>query len=66
MEQGGGRAVGGRYQPVAVRWTFLLFCAEYLKTRREKEREKELLDSYLNTVNDRNNIVECLDEDRIR
>lgn len=39
---------------------------EYLKTRREKEREKELLDSYLNTVNDRNNIVECLDEDRIR
>ncbi|XP_021267906.1 MICAL-like protein 2 isoform X2 [Numida meleagris] len=39
---------------------------EELKTRREKEREKELLDSYLNTVNDRNNIVECLDEDRIR
>ncbi|XP_035195557.1 MICAL-like protein 2 isoform X2 [Oxyura jamaicensis] len=39
---------------------------EELKTRREKEREKELLESYLNTVNDRNNIVECLDEDRIR
>lgn len=39
---------------------------ENLKTLREKEREKELLDSYLNTVNDRNNIVECLDEDRIR
>ncbi|XP_074775661.1 MICAL-like protein 2 isoform X1 [Athene noctua] len=39
---------------------------EELKTHREKEREKELLDSYLNTVNDRNSIVECLDEDRLR
>ncbi|NWW95351.1 MILK2 protein, partial [Rhynochetos jubatus] len=39
---------------------------EELKTPREKEREKELLESYLNTVNDRNNIVECLDEDRLR
>ncbi|XP_075292936.1 MICAL-like protein 2 isoform X4 [Opisthocomus hoazin] len=39
---------------------------EEAKTPREKEREKELLESYLNTVNDRNNIVECLDEDRLR
>ncbi|XP_010182488.1 PREDICTED: MICAL-like protein 2 [Mesitornis unicolor] len=39
---------------------------EELKTPREKEREKELLELYLNTVNDRNNIVECLDEDRLR
>ncbi|XP_009946976.1 PREDICTED: MICAL-like protein 2, partial [Leptosomus discolor] len=39
---------------------------EELKTPREKEREEELLESYLNTVNDRNNIVECLDEDRLR
>ncbi|NXP19311.1 MILK2 protein, partial [Scytalopus superciliaris] len=37
-----------------------------LKTSREKEREKKLLESYLDTVNDRNNIVECLDEDRLR
>ncbi|NXC51436.1 MILK2 protein, partial [Penelope pileata] len=44
----------------------LMSKPEELKTRREKEREKELLESYLNIVNDRNNIVECLDEDRLR
>ncbi|KAJ7403620.1 MICAL-like protein 2 [Willisornis vidua] len=44
----------------------LMSKPEELKTSREKEREKELLESYLNTVNDRNNIVECLDEDRLR
>ncbi|XP_009907003.2 MICAL-like protein 2 isoform X2 [Dryobates pubescens] len=44
----------------------LMSKPEELKTAREKEREKQLLDSYLNTVNDRNSIVECLDEDRIR
>lgn len=43
-----------------------LSCAEELKTPREKEQEKELLELYLNTVNDRNSIVECLDEDRLR
>ncbi|XP_061848616.1 MICAL-like protein 2 [Colius striatus] len=44
----------------------LMSKPEELKTAREKEREKELLESYLNTVNDRNSIVECLDEDRLR
>ncbi|XP_063171136.1 MICAL-like protein 2 [Candoia aspera] len=44
----------------------LMSKADYLKTPREKAREKELLDSYLDTVNDRNKIVEDLDEDRLR
>lgn len=61
MEQGGGRSHSEEL------WDgILLSCAEELKTPREKEQEKELLESYLNTVNDRNNIVDCLDEDRIR
>ncbi|XP_034640168.1 MICAL-like protein 2 [Trachemys scripta elegans] len=44
----------------------LMSIPEEQKTYLEKKREKELLDSYVNTVNDRNDIVECLDEDRLR
>ncbi|XP_077172307.1 MICAL-like protein 2 isoform X2 [Paroedura picta] len=39
---------------------------ESLKTPKDKTREEELLKSYLATIDDRNEIVENLDEDRIR
>ncbi|KAM9305494.1 MICAL-like protein 2 [Gastrophryne carolinensis] len=39
---------------------------EHLKSERDKKRESELLDKYLLIVNDRSEIIECLDEDRLR
>uniref|UniRef100_A0A8C5UAE9 MICAL like 2 n=1 Tax=Malurus cyaneus samueli TaxID=2593467 RepID=A0A8C5UAE9_9PASS len=51
---------------IEIELRHLMSKPEELKTPREKEQEKELLESYLNVVNDRNNIVDCLDEDRLR
>lgn len=39
---------------------------EHLKTFRDREREKQLMDKLLEIVNDRNAIIEGLDEDRLR
>ncbi|KAI3353430.1 hypothetical protein L3Q82_019957, partial [Scortum barcoo] len=39
---------------------------EHLKTSWDKKREKELMDKLVEIVNDRNAIVEGLDEDRLR
>ncbi|XP_060138474.1 MICAL-like protein 2 isoform X1 [Zootoca vivipara] len=44
----------------------LMSKSEFSKTPREKAREEELLALYVATVNDRNKIVEDLDEDRLR
>ncbi|KAK0148580.1 MICAL-like protein 2 [Merluccius polli] len=41
-------------------------CAENAKTYRERKREKELMAKLVEIVNDRNAIVEGLDEDRLR
>ncbi|XP_069779324.1 MICAL-like protein 2a [Narcine bancroftii] len=44
----------------------LMAIAENQKTKADKAREQELMEELLKTVEDRNNIIDRLDEDRVR
>lgn len=51
----------------ALIWAWNMFvCAEHLKTSWDRKKEQQLMKKLVAIVNDRNAIVEGLDEDRLR
>nr|DBA19447.1 TPA: hypothetical protein GDO54_015284 [Pyxicephalus adspersus] len=60
------QALEDQQQNVETELRNLMSKPEHMKSERDKKRESDLLDKYLLIVNDRSEIIECLDEDRIR
>ncbi|KAG8557919.1 hypothetical protein GDO81_016781 [Engystomops pustulosus] len=60
------QALEDQQQDVETELRNLMKKPEHQKSERDKTREKELLEKYLLIVNDRSEIIECLDEDRLR
>lgn len=60
------QALENQQQDVETELRNLMNKPEHLKSERDKTKEKELLEKYLLIVNDRSEIIECLDEDRLR
>ena len=46
--------------------TCVCVCADHLKTKWDRRREEELMVKLVEIVNDRNAIIDGLDDDRIR
>ncbi|PIO40044.1 hypothetical protein AB205_0161030, partial [Aquarana catesbeiana] len=59
------QALEEKQQNVETELRNLMDKPDHLKSPRDKKRESELLDKYLLIVNDRSEIIECLDEDRL-
>ncbi|XP_063790657.1 MICAL-like protein 2 [Pseudophryne corroboree] len=60
------QALENQQQDVETELRNLMNKPEHLKSHLDKAREKQLLDKYILIVNDRSEIIECLDEDRLR
>ncbi|XP_069840010.1 MICAL-like protein 2 isoform X2 [Dendropsophus ebraccatus] len=60
------QALENQQQDVETELRNLMNKPDHLKSERDKTKEKELLEKYLLIVNDRSEIIECLDEDRLR
>lgn len=62
----GGNTFKTRQKMKPMRLKCVCVWAEHLKTAWDRKREEQLMDKLVEIVNDRNAIIEGLDEDRLR